>query len=165
MMVIRFTKAARFLFVCILLLVTALISIGTKSMSVSAPYSAPKALPVVIYRDVGTGAPTALSLQDLQADLDFLQEYFHALSEQDIIYTLRREKALTTAPVLLVFDDTSKPFIEDIQPLLEEKGMPWFSAAKTTALVNELRSAGFPVTQLERSGGVALREQMESIRS
>jgi len=164
-MVIRFTKATRFLLICILLLVTALISIGTKSMSVSAPYSAPTALPLVVYRAIGTEAPTALSLQELQADLDFLQEHFNALSEQDIVYTLRREKALTTSPVLLVFDDSSRSFAETIQPLLESQGIPWFSAAKTTALVNELRAAGFPVTQLERSGGVALREQMESIRS
>jgi len=164
-MVIRFTKATRFLLVCILLFITALISIGTKSMSVSAPYSAPRALPLVIYRGIGSGAPTALSLQELQADLDFLQERFNALSEQDIIYTLRREKALTMAPVLLVFDDESESFIENIRPLLEEQGIPWFSAAKTTALVNELRSAGFPVTQLERSGGIALKEQMDAIKS
>jgi len=164
-MVIRFTRATRFLLVCILLLITALISIGTKSMSVSAPYTAPTALPVVVYHGIENGEPTALRLRDLQDDLEFIQERFNALSEQDVVYTLRWEKALTRTPVLLIFDDTAENFADEILPLLDKNEVPWFSAAKRATLVNELRSAGFPISQLERTGGVALRDQLQSIRS
>jgi len=164
-MVIRFTRATRFLLICILLLITALISIGTKSMSVSAPYAAPIALPVIVYRGIENGEPAALRLQELQHDLDFIQERFNALSEQDVVCTLRREKALTRTPVLLIFDDTAENFANEILPLLDENEIPWFSAAKRATLVNELRSAGFPVAQLERTGGVALRDQINAIKS
>ena len=164
-MVIRFTKTTRFLVICVLLLVTALISIGTKSMSVSAPYAASGALPVVIYRDVGAEGPTSPSLQELEADLAYLQAHYNALSEQDIVYTLRRGKALTETPVLLVFDDAPERFGADILPLLEERDIPWFSASKSTVLVSELRTAGFAVTQLERTGGVALRDQLGAMKS
>ena len=89
-MVIRFTKTTKFFLVCALLLVTALISIGTKSMTVSVPYSAPAALPLVVYRDIGGDAPTSLDMQGFRADLDYLREHFTALSEQEIVYTDRK---------------------------------------------------------------------------
>ena len=159
-MVIRFTKITKFLLVCALLLVTALISIGTRSMSVSAPYAAPAALPLVIYRDIGGDAPTSLDLQGFRADLDYLREHFTALSEQEIVYTLRQKKALTRSPVLLIFDDTTEIFTAHILPLLEERELPWFSASKAKTLVDELRVAGFPVKQFERTGGISLEEQL-----
>ena len=160
-MVIRFTKTTKFLLVCALLLVTALISIGTKSMSVSAPYSAPPVLPLVIYRDIGGDTPTSLDMQGFRADLDYLQEHRTALSEQEIVYTLRQKKLLTLTPVLLIFDDTSEHFGAHILPLLEERELPWFSVSKAKTLADELRTAGLSVKQIERSGGIALEEQLE----
>ena len=159
-MVIRFTKTTKFFLVCALLLVTALISIGTKSMSVSAPYSAPAALPLVIYRDIGEDSPTSLDIQGVRDDLDYLRKHFTALSEQEIVYTLRRKKALTLSPVLLIFDDTAETFGAEILPLLEERELPWFSVSKAKTLTDELRTAGFPVKQFERTGGISIEEQL-----
>jgi len=159
-MVIRFTKTTRFFLVCALLLITALISIGTKSMSVSAPYTAPAALPLVIYRDIGGEAPTSLDMQGFRADLDYLKAHFIVLSEQEIVYTLRQKKALTRSPVLLIFDDTSETFAEHILPLLEEWELPWFSVSKAKTLADELRTAGFPIKQIERTGSISIEEQL-----
>ena len=72
-MVIRFTKATRFLCVCALLALTALVGIGTKSVSVSTPYTfRGRAMPVVIYRNLGDGKPNSPTLEDLRADIDCL---------------------------------------------------------------------------------------------
>ena len=164
-MVIRFTKATRFLLICALLLVTALISIGTRSISVSAPYAAQgEPLPVVVYAGAGTALPTGIGPRELREDLEFLRPRYHALSEQDIVAALRRERALPAAPVVLVFDEGANGFAGALRPLLEEAGVPWFCATKTTALMRELRAAGFPVTRLERTAGLSLEEMLDMRR-
>jgi len=157
-MVIRFTKATRFFFICVMLLVTALISIGTRSMSVSAPYHArTNALPMVIYRNTAT----APSLRDIRRDLDHLAESgYTVLSEQMLVATLRRESELLGNPVLLLFDESDEAFFEGIEPLLVERELPWFSLEQSTMLTRELRAAGFPVTRLERTEAFTLEEQM-----
>ena len=162
-MVIRFTRATRFFCVCIMLAVTALISIGTRTISVSAPYSARgETLPVVIYRGVGGSLPTALSLRELQSDLAYLaKEGYTALSEQDLVAALRRESPLPEAPVLLLFDDGADAFAGTVLPLLEQRGLPWFSMSKSALLTQELRTAGHPVTRLERIAGFTLEEQLK----
>lgn len=161
-MIIRFTKATRFFCVCVLLLITGLISIGTKIISVSAPYAAqPEALPVVVYRGAGESAPTAVSLRELAADLAWLSENgYSVLSEQDLVASLRRETPLPSRPILMLFDDTAGDFAASVLPLLEEHGFPWFSLSKSTLLTQELRTAGYAVTRLERSGGFTLAEQI-----
>ena len=161
-MVIRFTKATRFLCVCVMLAVTALISISTKSISVSAPYNArSKPLPVVVYRGIEDGSPTALSLRELRDDLAFLAGSGRAaLSEQALVSALRREASLPGEPLLLLFDDSAKRFRSKIQPLLEEQGLPWFSLEKAALLSQELRAAGCPVVRLERRAGFTLEEQL-----
>jgi len=161
-MVIRFTKATRFFCVCVLLLLTALISIGTRSMSVSAPYNTRhNTLPVVVYRSVESGSPTALSLRELKEDLDYLVGGdYYVLSEQELVAALRLERAIVGRPVLLLFDNRAENFAQDIQPLLEERELPWFSLEQSTILTRELRAAGFPITRLERSGAFTLEEQL-----
>jgi len=166
-MVIRLTRATRFFCVCAMLAVTALISIGTKSISVSAPYGVrgrgafPGAsLPLVIYRDIGGDSPLALRLQELRDDLDFLTgSGYTALSERDLMAALRRETPLPGEPVLLLFDDGGE-FADKLKPLLEEQGIPWFSLGQSTLLSQELRAAGYPVTRLERTAGFTLEEQL-----
>ena len=161
-MVIRFTKATRFFCVCVMLLLTALISIGTRSISVSAPYTARHSpLPVVVYRGVEDGGPTSLSLRELKADLDYLTASgFTVLSEQELVAALRRESMLASRPVLLLFDDRSENFARQIQPLLDERELPWFPLEKSAILTRELRAAGHPITRLERSGAFTLEEQL-----
>ena len=161
-MVIRFTKATRFFCVCALLLLTALISIGTRSISVSTPYTfRSRPLPVVIYRDLGGAHPTSLALEELERDLAFLEERgYTPLSEQELVAALRRETPLPANPVLLLFDEGSKPFAAGALPLLKEAGLPWLPMSKSTQLSNELRAAGYPVTRLERVSGFTLEEQM-----
>ena len=162
-MVIRFNKATRFVCVCALLLVTALISIGTKSISVSAPYMLQgQPLPVVVYRGVGGEAATALSLRELRDDLAWLGEKgYSALSEPELVAALRRESPLPGAPVLLLFDDAAPDFTRLIKPVLDECGVSWFPMGKSGLLTQELRAAGHPVTRLERSAGFTLEEQMK----
>jgi len=163
-MVIRLTKATRFFCVCVLLIVTALISIGTRSMSVSAPYrtrSSP--LPVVAYRGIKDGSPAAPSLRDLQADLDFLLESaYTVLSEQELVSALRRERELPPQPLLLLFDDSAKEFSTQLKPLLIERELPWFSLEQSTVLTRELRAAGYPIVRLERTAVFALEEQLKA---
>ena len=161
-MVIRFTKATRFFCVCVLLLLTALISIGTRSISVSAPYNARHSpLPVVVFRSVENGGPTALSLRELQADLDYLVNGGrYVLSEQELVAALRLERAIMGRPVLLLFDDRAENFAREIQPLLDERELPWFPLEKSAILTRELRAAGHPITRLERSGAFTLEEQL-----
>ena len=163
-MVIRFTKATRFICICLMLLITALISIGTRSMSVSAPYQTRHSpLPVVVYRAVENGCPTASSLRDLRQDLDYLRENgYTVLSEQELVAALRREQALPERAVLLLFDDRAEHFAGEIQPLLDEHELPWIPLEKSAVLTRELRAAGFPVTRLERSGVFALEEQINA---
>ena len=162
-MVIRFTKATRFFIVCVMLIVTALISIGTRSMSVSAPYhvrSSP--LPVVVYRGVEGDSAAAPSLRELQADLDFLLESAYAvLSEQELVSALRRESELPAQPLLLLFDDGAEGFGKDIRPLLEGRELPWFSLEKSAVLTRELRAAGYPIARLERTAVFTLEEQLK----
>ena len=161
-MVIRFNKATRFFCVCVLLLLTALISIGTRSISVSAPYNTRHSpLPVVVYRGVESGGPTALSLRELEADLDYLAGGdYYVLSERELVAALRLERAIAGRPVLLLFDDRAENFAAQIQPLLEERELPWFSLEQSAVLTRELRGAGYPITRLERSSAFALEEQL-----
>ena len=163
-MVIRFSRAARFFCVCALLLLTALISIGTRSVSVSTPYDfRGRALPVVIYRNLNDGGPTSLALEDLKADIAWLAEQgYEALSEQELVASLRREFPLPAAPVLLLFDDSAGRFASDILPILKEAALPWFSVGKSTLLANELRAAGYPVTRIERVAGFSVGEQINA---
>ena len=161
-MVIRFTKATRFLCVCALLLLTALIGIGTKSVTVSTPYTfRGNTMPVVIYRSLDDGKPTGLTLEELKADIAWLAgEGYEALSEQDLVAALRREFPLPERPVLLLFDDRAKTFSAGALPILKEAGLPWFPMSKYVLLSNELRAAGYPVTRIERVGGFTVGEQM-----
>ena len=161
-MIIRFTKATRFLCVCALLLLTALISIGTKSISVSTPYAfRGRPLPVVIYRNLNDGGPASLSLGGLRADLAWLAgNEYTALSEQELVAALRREAPLPESPVLLLFDDSAKAFAAEVLPILKEAGLPWFPLSKSGLLSNELRAAGYPVTRIERVGGFTVEEQI-----
>ena len=163
-MVIRFTKATRFFCICVLLLLTALISIGTRSMSVSAPYNTRHSpLPVVVYRGVADGGPTALSLRELEADLDYLAGgSYYVLSERELVAALRLERAIMGRPVLLLFDDRAENFAREIKPLLEARELPWFSLEQSAVLTRELRAAGYPITRLERSGAFTLEEQLNA---
>ena len=161
-MVIRFTRATRFFCVCALLLLTALISIGTRSITVSTPYAfRGRAMPVVIYRGLNGGKPTSLTLEALGEDLAWLAENgYTALSERELVAALRRKAPLPASPVLLLFDDSAKSFAAEVLPMLKEAGLPWFSLSKSVLLANELRAAGYPVTRLERVGGFTIEEQM-----
>jgi len=163
-MVIRFTRATRFFCVCALLLLTALVSIGTRSVSVSTPYTfRGRPLPVVIYRDLAGGRPTGLTLEELREDLAFLEQAgYTALSEQELVAALRRESPLPEAPVLLLFDDAAKAFAAEVLPMLGEAGLPWFPLSKSGLLSDELRAAGYPVTRLERVSGFTLEEQINA---
>ena len=163
-MVIRFTKAARFLCVCALLLLTALIGIGTKSVTVSTPYSTRgPAMPVVVYRNLDNGKPNGLTLDELEADIAWLEaEGYEALSELELVAALRRESPLPEHPVLLLFDDQAKSFTSNVQPILKEAGLNWFSMSKSNLLSNELRAAGYPVTRIERVSGFEVGEQINA---
>ena len=161
-MVIRFTKATRFLCVCALLVLTALVSIGTRSVTVSTPYSfRGPAMPVVIYRSLDNGKPNGLTLDELEADIAWLEaEGYQALSELELVAALRRESPLPEHPVLLLFDDQAKQFKTDVLPILKEAGLNWFPMGKSGLLANELRAAGYPVTRIERVGGFGIGEQI-----
>ncbi|MCL2495376.1 MAG: hypothetical protein FWE98_06955 [Oscillospiraceae bacterium] len=163
-MVIRFSRAARFFCACALLLLTALISIGTRSVSVSTPYDfRGRALPVVIYRNLNDGGPASLTLEDLRADIAWLAEQgYEALSERDLVAALRREFPLPAAPVLLLFEDGAERFEADVLPILREAGLNWFSVGKSALLANELRAAGYPVTRIERVAGFTVGEQVNA---
>ena len=160
-LVIRFTRATRFFCACALLALTALVSIGTRSVTVSTPYSfRGRPLPVVIYRNLENGSPTGLTLKDLKQDIAWLEENsYTALSEQELVAALRREIPLPAAPVLLLFDDQAESF-KAVLPLLKQAGLPWFSIGKSNLLANELRAAGYPVTRIERVGGFGIGEQV-----
>jgi len=160
-MVIRITKAMRFFFVCALLLVTALISIGTRSISVSAPYNAQplpgRPLPIVVYH---ADTPTSPSPREVREDLDgLLSGGYAALSERDLVASLRRESALPARSVLLLFDDRA-PAFGQLRPLLEESGLPWLPLDKAGLLTQELRAAGYAVVRVERVAGFTLVEQL-----
>jgi hypothetical protein len=159
MLVIRFTKATRFFCICAMLLVTALISISTRSISVSAPYAPPGPVQVVSFPLPGS-SPAAPNLRTLTADLDYLARSGRSvLSEQALVAALRRETPLPAEPVLLLFDDAAEGFAQ-LRPLLEERGLPWIPREKSALLTQELRAAGYAVTRLERTGGFALEDQL-----
>ena len=162
-MVIRFTKATRFLCVCALLLLAALVSIGTRSITVSSPYPLRgRAMPLVIYRNLDDSGPTGVTLEALEKDLAWLgKNGYTALSEQELVAALRREAPLPASPVLLLFDDTAKSFPSETLPLLERAGLPWLSMEKYGLLSGELRAAGYPVVRIERVGVFGLGEQMQ----
>jgi len=155
-MIIRLNKATRFACVCALLIITALISIGTRSMSVSAPYQfRANTVPVLVYR------AQALSLRELQEDLDYLASGgYVVISEQELVAALRRERELPSKTVLLLFDDSCEVFATQVKPLLAEQELPWFSLEASSVLTQELRAAGHPIARLERMGIFTLEEQM-----
>jgi len=145
----------RFFFICALLLVTAVISIGTRSVTVSAPYKTGEALPVVVYR---AGTPTSPGEHELRADLSALGGLgYHPVSEQDLVLALRRERPLPAPPVLLLID-------EAFAALPEESGLPWLPIEKAALLSKELRAAGYPVVQLERVAGFSLEEMLTGLK-
>jgi len=162
-MIIRLTKATRFLCICVLLLATALIGIGTRSVTVSAPYtSRAQALPVIVYRTVGGDSPAAVSLRQLKDDLDFLLHGgFAVLGEPDLVAALRRQASLPGHAVLLLVDNTCEHFAHDILPLLEERELPWIPLEKSALLTRELRAAGHSVARYERTPTLALEEQLQ----
>jgi len=152
-----------------MLAVTALVSIGTKSISVSAPYSArgaalskADALVLVVYRDVEGDSPAALSLRELRDDLAFLAGgVVAALSERELVAAIRHESPLPGTPLLLLFDESTDVFEAKIEQLLNEQGVPWMPLEKSALLSQELRVAGYPVTRLERTSGFTLEEQLK----
>lgn len=161
-MVIRLTKATRFFLACALLLLTALISIGTKSISVSTPYTfRGQPLPVVLYRSIEDGQPTGLTLRGLELDLAYLEEQgYTPLSEQELVAALRREAPLPEQPVFLLFADDTKIFASQVRPMLEGAGIAWLSLDRANLLSSELRSAGYSVMRIERTAGFTLAEQI-----
>ncbi|MDR2753044.1 MAG: hypothetical protein LBB50_01895 [Oscillospiraceae bacterium] len=162
-MVIRLTKATRFFCICAMLLVTVLISIGTRGITVSAPYAVPNSAPVrlVVYRGAGGEGVAALTLRELEADLDFLLESgCVVLAEETLVAALRRETPLPPAPVLLLFESGDKAFAARVQPLLAARGLPWVAYEKSALLTQGLRAAGYAVARLERTAGFALEEQL-----
>ncbi|MCL2446306.1 MAG: hypothetical protein FWD06_06025 [Oscillospiraceae bacterium] len=163
-MIIRLTKATRFLIICALLLVTALIGIGTRSVTVSAPYTPrAQAMPVIVYRAMERDSPAAISLQQLEDDLDFLLDNdFVVLGEPDLVAALRRQATLPGHAVLLLFDDTCRKFTRRVLPLLEERELPWIPAEKSGLLTRELRAAGHSVARYERTPTLTLQQQLEN---
>ncbi|MCL2301239.1 MAG: hypothetical protein FWC27_13945 [Firmicutes bacterium] len=163
-MVIRFTRAARFFCACALLLLTALVSVGTRSVSVSTPYTfRGRPLPVVIYRNISGGRPTDISFEEFKKDLAWLAENgYTALSESELVAALRREAPLPESPVLLLFDEGAKSFRTEALPVLKEAGLAWFPLSKSGLLSNELRAAGYPVMRVERVSGFTMGEQMNA---
>jgi len=161
-MIIRLTKATRFLLICALLLVTVLISIGTRSVTVSAPYtSRAQALPVIVFRAVGGESPAAVSPRQLRDDLDYLlRAGFSVLGEPDLVAALRRQASLPGHAVLLLFDNTCENFARDILPLLEERELPWIPLEKSALLTRELRAAGHSVARYERTSTLTLERQL-----
>ncbi|MCL2107206.1 MAG: hypothetical protein FWH26_09175 [Oscillospiraceae bacterium] len=161
-MVIRVTRATKFFCVCAFLLVSVMVSIGTRSITVSSPYAAGRTpLPLLLYRGLETGGPTALTVEDLRRDIAFLRENgYAAVSERELLAALRREAPLPDRPVLLLFDDTLASFAETVRPCLEQAGTAWFPLAKAGLLSKELRAAGMPVTRLERTAGIGMEDYL-----
>jgi hypothetical protein len=158
-MVIRLTKATKFFCLCALLLISVLISLGTRSITVSTPYAGEQTpLPLLLYRSLGEGE-RALNRNDVRRDLAYLlQNGYTAVSEQELLAALRREAPLPAQPVVLLFDDANPAFAAEVLPVLQEAGLPWFPLHKATALSKELRVAGYPVTRLERVAGIAMED-------
>jgi len=161
-MIIRLTKATRFVLICALLMMTALIGIGTRSVTVAAPYSPrAQALPVIVYRIVGGEYPAAVSLRQLEDDLDYLLDGDYAvLGEPDLVAALRRQTSLPGHAVLLLFDNTCERFAHDILPLLQERELPWIPLEKSALLTRELRAAGHSVARYERTPTLTLEQQL-----
>ena len=161
-MIIRLTKATRFLIICALLLVTALVGVGTRSVTVSAPYTPrAQALPVIVFRAVDSETPAAVPLRQLKDDLDFLLDSgLEALGEPDLVAALRRQATLPGHAVLLLFDNTSEQFARDILPMLEERELAWIPMEKSGVLTRELRAAGHSVTRVERTPTLTLEQQL-----
>ncbi|MDR3313889.1 MAG: hypothetical protein LBS96_05460 [Oscillospiraceae bacterium] len=136
-----------------------LISLGTRSITVSTPYAGERTpLPLLLYRSLGEGE-NALRRNDVRRDLAYLlQNGYTAVSEQELLAALRREAPLPAQPVVLLFDDANPAFAAEVLPVLQEAELPWFPLRKATALSQELRTAGYPVTRLERMAGIAMEE-------
>ncbi|MDR2646719.1 MAG: hypothetical protein LBB67_01135 [Oscillospiraceae bacterium] len=156
-MVIRITKATRFFALCAIALIAFIISVSTRSITVSTPYAAVQPpLPIVVYRGATEDAPTAMRQDVLQSDIDyFAAKGYSPVSERELLAALRRQSPLPEKPVLLVFDNKSPNFAAAL-PLLEENELPWFSLEETGALSQELRAAGYPVARLERAGDIPI---------
>jgi hypothetical protein len=150
-MIIRFTKATKFMLLCALLVLSAVISIGTKTITVSQPITASGAqpLPMLVYRLSGAATP---NVNDVRDDLEYLHENSYTiLSERDLLASLRSKTPLPSKSVVLLFEDGGKTFREDFAPELDADGASWFPLSKIAALMQELRVAGYPCARLERS--------------
>jgi hypothetical protein len=158
-MVIRLTKATKFFCLCALLLISVLIGLGTRSITVSTPYAeAQEPLPLLLYRNLGQG-DAALGRNDLRRDLAYLlQNGYTVVSEQELVAALRQSAPLPAQPIALLFDDESPAFVAEALPVLQETGLPWFPLQKLTELSKELRIAGYPVTRMERMAGIAMED-------
>jgi hypothetical protein len=161
-MIIRLTKATRFLLICALLLTTVFISIGTRSVTVAAPYtSRAQALPVVVFRVAGGESPAAISLRQLEDDLDYLLAAGYAmLGEPELVAALRRQATLPGHAVILLFDNHDVQFTARVLPLLEERELPWIPLEKSALLTRELRAAGHAVARYERTPTLTLEQQL-----
>jgi hypothetical protein len=159
-LVIRLSRATKFLAICAMVALTALISIGTRSISVSSPFAPTRTepLPLLYYRDVAAeGQGTTLPLWELEADLDYFAGHgILPLSERDVVSMLRLERDFPAYPALLLFDENAPAFQEQVRSLLESRGIPWISLEKSEELTRELRAAGYVMTRLERVAGVPL---------
>ena len=158
-MVIRLSKATGFFCLCVLLVVSILIGLGTRSINVNAPYAGEDTpLPLLIYGSLGQG-DAALDSGDLRRDIAYLlQNGFTPISEQELMAALRRQAPLPAKPVMLLFDDANPAFASEARPVLEEAGIPWLPISKAVTLSKELRMAGYPVTRMERVKGIAMED-------
>lgn len=158
-MVIRLTKATQFFCLCALLLVSVLISVSTRSITVSTPYAGERtALPLLVYSNLDEGG-AALDQNDLRRDFAYLlQNGYTVVSEQELMAALRREAPLPEHPVVLLFDEDSAAFALQALPVLEETAFPWLPLSKAVTLSKELRTAGYPVTRMERMAGIEMSD-------
>jgi hypothetical protein len=158
-MVIRFTKATKFLVLCLILALCAVISVTTRTVTVSTPVGAVAGQPLylLVYRTLGESEPTAPGRAQVQSDLEFLKNNgFIILSEQELLKTLRREEPLPVRSVVLLFNTDASAFKNEVKNDLEKSGTPYFSLRKIAALTQELRAVGCPVTQVERNAAADL---------
>jgi hypothetical protein len=159
-MVIRFSKATQFFCLCVLLLAGVLVSLSTRSITVSTPFSSRgEELPVLLYRKVGEPGSESFPLAQLRSDLAYFKERGHTpVSEQELLKAIRREAELPERPVLLLFEDERPLFQSLARPLLLREGVPWFPLAKSAALARELRMAGYAVVRMERRAEVPVEQ-------
>ncbi|MDR2524880.1 MAG: hypothetical protein LBC83_01605 [Oscillospiraceae bacterium] len=160
-MVIRLTKATKFLCLCALLLVSVLISLSTRSITVHTPYAGePQTVALLLYQSLGEEA-NALRGDDVAADMACLaRDGYTPLSQEDLRAVLRSETKLPPRAVVLLFDDQAPAFTTEAKPVLEASALPWLPMTELTVILRDLQQAGYPVVRLERVAGVALPVQL-----